>query len=135
MSRQNPEFARLINASPDEVAVTTSVSAATAALASALDFTGDRRTVLATEAEFPTVGHVWLAHRKHGARVAWVPVRDGIVPLDEYEPRLGSDTLVGFGIAASAATLTIAIISAETNVETAWEIELGPTYSGFTWRF
>jgi len=88
------EFARLINASPDDVAVTTSVSAATAALASALDFTGDRRTVLATEAEFPTVGHVWLAHRKHGARVEWVPVRDGIVPLDEYEPRLGPDTLV-----------------------------------------
>ena len=79
------EFARLINASPDEVAVTTSVSAATASLASALDFTGARNKVVATEAEFPTVGHVWLAHQKYGADVDWVPVRDGVIDLDAYD--------------------------------------------------
>ena len=79
------EFARLINASPDEVAVTTSVSAATASLASALDFSGRRNKVVATEAEFPTVGHVWLAHQKYGADVDWVPVRDGVVALAAYD--------------------------------------------------
>jgi selenocysteine lyase/cysteine desulfurase len=88
------EFARLINAGPDEVAVTTSVSAATASLASALDFTGRRRTVVASEAEFPTVGHVWLAHRKYGAEVAWAPVRDGAVPLQGYEPHLDDRALL-----------------------------------------
>ena len=34
------EFARLINAAPDEIAVFSSVSEATSAVASALDFTG-----------------------------------------------------------------------------------------------
>jgi len=68
------EFARLINASADEVAVTTSVSAATAGVASAIDFARQRDRVVASEAEFPTVGHVWLAHEKYGATVAWAPV-------------------------------------------------------------
>lgn len=88
------EFARLINALPQEVAVTTSVSAATASLASALDFTGRRHTVVATEAEFPTVGHVWLAHRKYGAAVAWAAVEDGAVPLDGIGRLLDDETLL-----------------------------------------
>lgn len=85
-------FAALIGASPDEVAVTTSVSLATAGLASALDFGGRRRKVVVTEAEFPTVGHVWLAHRKHGAVVEWVPVRDGVVHLEDYERVVDAET-------------------------------------------
>lgn len=87
-------FARLINAAPDEVAVTTSVSAAVASLASALDFTGERRGVLATEAEFPTVGHVWLAQERRGARVDWVPLRDGALELEDYRDRIDERTQV-----------------------------------------
>ena len=63
------EFARLINASPDEIAVFSSVSEATSAVASAIDFSGGRSTVVVTEAEFPTIGHVWLAQEPRGARV------------------------------------------------------------------
>ncbi|HEV8498320.1 MAG TPA: hypothetical protein VGQ56_15710, partial [Gemmatimonadaceae bacterium] len=44
------EFARLINASADEIAVFSSVSEATSAVASAIDFAGDRRKVVVTEA-------------------------------------------------------------------------------------
>ena len=88
------EFARLINASPDAVAVTTSVSAATASLASALDFTGRRNKIVATEAEFPTVGHVWLAHQKYGADVDWVPARDGVVDLAAYDGVIDERTRV-----------------------------------------
>ena len=62
------KFARLINASADEIAVFSSVSEATSAVASALDFTGPRPRVVVTEAEFPTVGHVWLAQKRRGAR-------------------------------------------------------------------
>ena len=79
------EFARLINASADEIAVFSSVSEATSAVASTLDFSGTRRNVVVTEAEFPTIGHVWLAQERRGAAVSWVPVRDGAVPLDEYD--------------------------------------------------
>src|SRR5438876_7162830 len=43
------EFATLINASTDEIAVTSSVSEATSAIASALDFAGGRDTIVANE--------------------------------------------------------------------------------------
>ena len=83
-------FAALVNASPDEIAVFSSVSEATSAVASALDFTARRNGVVVTEAEFPTVGHVWLAQERRGARVTWVPVRDGAIDPDAY-PRLVDD--------------------------------------------
>jgi selenocysteine lyase/cysteine desulfurase len=79
------EFARLINASADEIAVFSSVSEATSAVASAMEFAGDRRQVVVTEAEFPTIGHVWLAQERRGARVSWVPVHDGMIAPDAYE--------------------------------------------------
>jgi selenocysteine lyase/cysteine desulfurase len=88
------EFASLINASIDEIAVFTSVSEATSAVASALDFTGDRRTVVVTEAEFPTIGHVWLAQERRGARVTWVPVRDGEIDDAEYDARIDETTAI-----------------------------------------
>ena len=84
------EFARLINASPEEIAVFSSVSEATSAVASAIDFSGERPTVVVSEAEFPTVGHVWLAQQRRGARVHWVPVRNGQLGLDDYDAVLNT---------------------------------------------
>jgi selenocysteine lyase/cysteine desulfurase len=88
------EFAALINASVDEVALFTSVSEATSAVASALEFSKTRNRVLVTEAEFPTIGHVWLAQERRGARVDWVPVRDGQIDPADYAPRLDETTAV-----------------------------------------
>jgi selenocysteine lyase/cysteine desulfurase len=88
------EFARLINASPDEIAVFSSVSEATSAVASTIDFTGDRHKVVVTEAEFPTIGHVWLAQERRGARVAWVPVRSGMISPDAYDAVLDDQTAI-----------------------------------------
>jgi len=88
------EFAALINAAVDEIALFTSVSEATSAVASALDFSGARNTVLVTEAEFPTIGHVWLAQERRGANVNWVPVRDGRVDLADYAARIDDTTAV-----------------------------------------
>jgi selenocysteine lyase/cysteine desulfurase len=87
-------FARIINARPEDVAVCTSVSQATALVASALDFRGPRRTVVASGAEFPTVGHVWLAQERLGAHVRWVPARNGIIPLADYEPAIDGATFI-----------------------------------------
>ena len=86
-------FATLINASPDEIAVFSSVSEATSAVASAIDFSR-RRTVVVTEAEFPTVGHVWLAQARRGARVNWVPVTGGVIDASDYEDRIDDDTAI-----------------------------------------
>jgi selenocysteine lyase/cysteine desulfurase len=78
-------FAKLINASVDEIAMFSSVSEATSAVASAIDFSGPRRTVVTTEAEFPTVSHVWLAQETRGARVVRVPVTDGVIEPSDYD--------------------------------------------------
>ena len=95
VERARQAFAQLINASVDEVAVTSSVSQATSALASALSFDGDRRRVVASAAEFPTVGHVWLAQESRGAQVHWVPLgHDGTIEASEYETRVDERTRV-----------------------------------------
>jgi selenocysteine lyase/cysteine desulfurase len=85
-------FARLIGAAPDEVAVFSSVSEATSAVASALDFTGRKRGVVASEMEFPTSGHVWLAQERRGARVSWVATDDGMIDGAAYDAAIGDDT-------------------------------------------
>lgn len=72
-------FARLINADPGEVAVATSVSQALSSFASALDYGAGRHRVVLTDAEFPTVGHLWKAQEPRGAELAWAPVREGAV--------------------------------------------------------
>jgi selenocysteine lyase/cysteine desulfurase len=92
VARAKAEFARLINASPTDIAVFGSVSEATSAVASAIPFSGQRRRVVVSEAEFPTVGHVWLAQERRGAEVRWVPVRDGMIEVGEYDQALDSST-------------------------------------------
>jgi selenocysteine lyase/cysteine desulfurase len=79
-------FAGLINADPDEVAVTTSVSAGVASLASGLRFASRSKIVL-TELEFPTIGQIWHAQEARGARVAHVEP-------GEFEPAIDEDTLL-----------------------------------------
>src|ERR1700678_1572900 len=62
------EFARFINAEPDEIAIVTSASAGINPIASALSFQKRSRVVM-SEYEFPTMGHIWLAQRPRGADV------------------------------------------------------------------
>jgi selenocysteine lyase/cysteine desulfurase len=88
------EFARLINADPSEIAIGTSVSEITSAVASALTFQAPRNKVVVTDAEFPTVGHVWLAHQKYGARVQFVPVTNGTIEVAEYDRYVDESTLI-----------------------------------------
>ena len=70
-------FARLIGAEPGDVAVFSSVSHATAAVASCVDLLSERSgrwMVALTEAEFPTVAHVWKAREARGTPLRWIPV-------------------------------------------------------------
>ncbi len=88
------EFATLINASPDDIAVFSSVSEATSAVASALDFTGPRRRVVVSEAEFPSVGHVWLAQQARGAQLAWARVEEGEIHPHAYDGLINDETVL-----------------------------------------
>ena len=95
VERARHSFARLINADVDDVAVTSSVSQAVSTLASALSFDGSRREVLASGAEFPTVGQLGLAQEARGAVVEWVPLgTDGTIDLSAYETRISERTAV-----------------------------------------
>jgi len=86
-------FAKFINASPDDVAIVTSVSAGINGIASALDFR-ERKKVVMGEFEFPTMGHVWLAQRARGADVQFVSaVGDGI-PAANYEKMVDRNTCI-----------------------------------------
>jgi selenocysteine lyase/cysteine desulfurase len=86
-------FAHFINASPNEVAIVTSVSAAVNSIASALSF-GERKRVVLGEFEFPTMGHVWLAQRVRGADVQFVPADGNSIPAINYEKMVDRHTLI-----------------------------------------
>jgi selenocysteine lyase/cysteine desulfurase len=87
-------FADLINAAPDEVAVTTSESAGVASLASGLRY-ARRSKVVITDWEFPTIGQIWHAQEARGARVVHVPPSaDGTIPLEHFERAIDDDTLI-----------------------------------------
>jgi selenocysteine lyase/cysteine desulfurase len=88
------EFATLIGASAADIAVFSSVSEATSAVASALRFDRGRAGIVVSEAEFPTVAHVWLAQGQRGARVSWAPVRNGTIDAAEYDALVDDRTLL-----------------------------------------
>jgi selenocysteine lyase/cysteine desulfurase len=88
-------IARLINADPDEVAVTTSVSAGVSALASGLRFDKGRDKVLVSDFEFPTIGQIWHAQERRGVRVVHVPsAPDGTIPLEHFEAAIDDETML-----------------------------------------
>jgi selenocysteine lyase/cysteine desulfurase len=80
-------FAGLVNAEPDEVAVTTSLSAGVSALASGLRFTRRSKVVL-TDWEFPTIGQIWHAQEARGARVVHGST------VEELDRLIDDDTLL-----------------------------------------
>ena len=88
------EFAALIGAAPSDIAVFSSVSEATSALASALDFDGTRRNIVVSEMEFPTVAHVWLAQQRRGARLSWAAVRDDTIDPAVYDELVDERTVL-----------------------------------------
>ena len=86
-------FARFIHASPDEVAIVTSVSAGINAIASALNFR-DRSKIVMGEFEFPTMGQIWLAQRERGAEVQFALAQGNAIPVAAYEKLIDRKALL-----------------------------------------
>ena len=85
-------FAGLVNADPDEIAVTTSLSAGVASLASGLRYASRSKVVL-TDLDFPTIGQIWHAQEARGARVVHVSVGSGgTMPLEHFDAVIDEDT-------------------------------------------
>ncbi len=89
------EFAKLINADPSEVAVSSCVSEAVSSVANSLDYSGKRKKVVVTDAEFPTVDYIWLANQRYGAKVDFIPVNENHqIDIEEYERYIDENTLI-----------------------------------------
>lgn len=89
------KVARLFNAERDEIAVTASASAGINALATALDFSGDRTKVLVSNYEFPTSGQIWHAQERRGAVVEHVPEdASRLIPPQHFADRIDEHTRI-----------------------------------------
>lgn len=86
------EFARLIGASVDEVAILPNISSALAAVSYSLDFE-QRKRVVSCELDFPTITHHFLAQKSRGVEAHILPSPDQIgVPLEAFEEAVNEDT-------------------------------------------
>src|SRR5881628_3418985 len=75
-------YARVVGASPDEIALAPSVSVALSAVAEALDYRR-RPKVVITSLDFPTVAYQWLAKRARGVELMVVESPDQVsVPVE-----------------------------------------------------
>lgn len=91
--RARAVFAEFVGATPDEIAITTSASAAINAIASCLNF-AVRPKIAMGEFEFPTMGHVWLAQCARGAQVQFVPARGEQIAVEDYAAAIDDRTFV-----------------------------------------
>ncbi|MBV9145213.1 MAG: aminotransferase class V-fold PLP-dependent enzyme, partial [Acidobacteria bacterium] len=87
------EFAELIGADADEVAIVPSVSAGISSVATALDFSS-RKRVLMGEFEFPTMGHVWMAQQRRGANISFLQSEAGRIPAKKYAENINHETAI-----------------------------------------
>src|SRR5687768_9044534 len=94
VERLRAAFAATIGADADEIAVMPNASNAIAAIATALSFDTDRRTVVLGEFEFPTTSHVWLAQHRRGARIGWVRATGETLPVEHYAAQIDERTLI-----------------------------------------
>jgi selenocysteine lyase/cysteine desulfurase len=86
-------FARLVEGEPDDVAVTTSLSAGVSALASSIDFS-QRPKVVISDFEFPTIGQIWHAQELRGAEVVRVRAEGPEIPVERFEDAIDERTAV-----------------------------------------
>jgi kynureninase len=79
------EFADVLAAEGDEIALEPAVSAALVTIASTFDY-AKRPKVVVADLDFPTDGHTWLALAERGVRVEFVRSPDRVgVPLELFE--------------------------------------------------
>jgi kynureninase len=92
MRRLKDTFGAMVGADGDELAITVNVSLALSAVLSCVDFSKRKKIVL-SELDFPTDGHVSLAHRRRGAEVVFLKSSDGLtIPLEAYREAIDEDT-------------------------------------------
>lgn len=104
-------FARLIHASPDEVAVVSCASEGAHQVASTMPLAPGRSAIVTNDLEFPSIGHVFLAQAEaRGASVRHLAAPDGLVGLDDYRTAVDDGAaLVSAPLAAYANGLRLPV--------------------------
>jgi kynureninase len=86
-------YGALIGADGDELAITTNVTMALSSILSCIDFSGERNRIVLTELDFPTNGHVSLAHKRQGAEVVFLKSEDGLtIPTEAFAEAIDERT-------------------------------------------
>lgn len=94
VERAKASFAKLIHAEVDEIAVVSCVSDAVTSIASTFPW-GNRKKVITTEAEFPSVGHVWNSFaKKERLKVEFLTSEDGLYSPEQLDEHLDEETAI-----------------------------------------
>lgn len=89
------QMARVFAVDPDEIAITGSASAGINAIASALDFSGERNRIVLSNFEFPTGAQIWHAQEQAGAEVVHVAeTGQGIVDIEGFRTAIDERTAI-----------------------------------------
>lgn len=94
-------FARLVNASPDEIFPSFSVSSALSTVMSAMSY-GERNRILVSDLEYPTTNFIFLAQQKRGAKVTTIESKNNELSALDYSKQLGKDVLLTSAIQVSS---------------------------------
>ena len=94
-------FSRIIHARPEEIAISSSVSAAFSTILSSMRF-DERNGVVVSSLDYPTTNFIALANRKNGAIVSTVYDRNGTIEPDYYTPFINNRTKIVSAIHVSS---------------------------------
>jgi selenocysteine lyase/cysteine desulfurase len=87
------EFARLIHAEAKDIFVMSCVSDIASSIGSSMEFTAEKNGIVVGEIDFPSLGHVWLAHERKGAAVQFVKADDNhCIDLQSYQSAIDDRT-------------------------------------------
>ena len=87
-------LATLFGCPSADISISSSLSESVNALASSLDLTGRRNTIVVTDFDFPTTSQIWLAQQRRGARIVRARADDsGVrIPLDRFDQLIDDQT-------------------------------------------
>lgn len=94
MEAAKDQFARLIGAEREEVAVLASVSDAVSAIALSLPHHRQKNNIVFTDIDFPAVGQVWLAQDRFKHNFTVIHGHGGIIGITQYEHEISDQTLL-----------------------------------------
>jgi cysteine desulfurase/selenocysteine lyase len=103
VERTRSRFAQLVNAHPDEVALTKNVSDGLNMVATAIPWQAGDNVVVCPELEHPNNVYCWLNLRRLGVEVRMVAPGDGHIPIDRMIAAIDARTRV-----VTASTVTFA---------------------------